>query len=104
MGVSRQCIAYSLDNWAPVWATFVSHVSMLSMDHQHYSKETLRQHIEKGLNKVTHLFDGKDIITETTGNDDSIKRRLRSEKWHESAARTINFQPLWVYRLRKLEQ
>ena len=37
------------------------------------------------------MFDGKDIITETPRNDDSIKRRLRSKKVHESAARTINF-------------
>ena len=47
--------------------------------------------IEYDLNKITHLFEGEDIIIEIPRNDDSLKLRVRSEKVHELAARTLGF-------------
>ena len=43
------------------------------------------------MTKVTHLVDGKDMIIETPINNDSLKRRARSEKGHEYGSRTLNF-------------
>ena len=64
---------------------------MLPMCHDYYEKELPADYVENNLNKVTHLVDGKDIIIETPRNNDSLRRRARSEKVHESAARTLKF-------------
>ena len=45
---------------------------------------------EKGLNKTSHLFDGKDIEIENVRNNDDLRRRTRSEKTHAIACRTMN--------------
>ena len=75
----------------PMWATYESYLSILVMPHDYYSKELPDEYRTKNLNKITHLFDGKDIITETPRKNDSLKRRIRSEKVHDSGCRTINF-------------
>ena len=61
------------------------------MPHDHCAKELPREHIETSLNEVTHLFDGKDTITETPRSNDDLRHRMRSEKVHESESKTINF-------------
>ena len=61
------------------------------MPHDYHSKELPDEYRNKNLNKITHLFDGKDITTETPSKNDSLKRRIRSEKVHDSGCGTINF-------------
>ena len=56
-GLTRQCIAHSLDKWAPQWGTFGSCLSMLPMCHDCYAKELPTDYLENDLNKVTHLVD-----------------------------------------------
>ena len=61
------------------------------MPHEYYKKELPDEHISNDMNNITHLFDGKDIIIETTRTNDSLRRRTRSSKVDELACRTINF-------------
>ena len=61
------------------------------MSYEYYAKELAKEHIEKNLYKISHLFDGKDIITETLRNNDNLRYRICSEKVSESVARIINF-------------
>ena len=61
------------------------------MNHEHYEKEFPNECIECDLKNITHLVYGKDTLIETTRVNDSLKWRIRSEKVHESAARTLNF-------------
>lgn len=90
-GAPRKAISKALKKWAPMWGTFGSCLSMLPMDHGYYEKELPDEHKENNLMNVAHLEDGKDILIETMRNNDSLKRRIWSEKVHESAARTLNF-------------
>ena len=91
VGVSRQTITYALDKWAPMWAAHGSYLSTLPMHHKCCEKELPEEQRENKLNKISHLFDGNDAIIETPRKNDNFKRRVRSEKVHKSAARTINF-------------
>ena len=91
LSVSRQCISDQTQKWMPMWATYGSYLSILVMPHDYHSKELPDEHRNKNLNKITHLFDGKDVIAETPRKNDSLKRRIRSEKVHDSGCRTINF-------------
>ena len=90
-GVSRKAMSKALKKLVPMWGTFGSYLSMLPMNHGYYEKELPEEHKENNLMNIAHLVDGKDIIIETMRNNDSLKRRIRSEKVHESAARTLNF-------------
>ena len=65
VGVSRQTTTHVLGKWAPMWATCGSCLSMLPTHHDHYEIELPQDCAENNLNKVSHLFDGKDIIIET---------------------------------------
>ena len=43
------------------------------------------------MTNATHLVDSKDMLIETMRSNDSLRRRIRSKKLCESAARTLNF-------------
>ena len=91
LDISRQSLTYHLNKWLPLWATFGSYNSVLPMPHDHYVKELPEYCRQNNLNKITHLFDGKDVIIETKRNDDNLRRRTRSKKVHDSTCRTISF-------------
>ena len=91
LGMSRHLVSYALIKWAPLWATFGSCMSALPMSHGFYKKEFSNEHIEYDLKNGSHLVDGKEMLIEKIRVNDSLKRRSRSEKVHEYAARTLNF-------------
>ena len=89
--MSRHVVSYALIKWDLLWATFVSYMSSLPMNNEHYEIQFPNEHIECDLKNVTHSFDGKETLIEIMRVNDSLKRRSRSEKVHESAATTLNF-------------
>ena len=91
LGVSRQCVTCAMKKWTPTRATFGSRLSLLPMPHEHCKKELPDERVSNDMSGMTHLFDSKDIIIETTRTNDSSRRRTRSSKVEESACRTINF-------------
>ena len=74
-----------------MWGTFGSHVSILPMHLEHYEKEVPDECHYFNLNKVTHLFDGKDIAIEKVRKDDNLRRSTYSDKVGNAACRTTNF-------------
>ena len=65
ISVCRQTVTKTIEKWLPLWSTFGSCISILPRPHDYYSKDLPDDFEIHGLPKVTHLFDGKDIIVET---------------------------------------
>ena len=57
---------------------------MLPMTHDYCNKELPNEYQVNNMFNITHLFDGNDIITATIRKNDNLRRRMRSEKAHES--------------------
>jgi hypothetical protein len=89
--VHRTTMTKYLHKWAPLWAKYGEHLSILPMPHDYFEREIPDEILQLGLTKCGFLFDGKDVMTETVRKDDPIRRRLRSEKMHATAARWLNF-------------
>ena len=97
--VSRQSITHQLGKWLPMWAKSGEHLSMLPMPHDCYAKELPPFYSDNNLNKVTHFYDGKDTAIETVRGDDSMRRRIRSEKCMIRPADILILARQWAYRL-----
>ena len=91
LGVSMQCVSHALEKGSSLWGTFGLYLCVLPAHYGHCENKFPDELMECDLTKVTHLVDGKDMKIETPRNNDSLKRRVRSEKFHESAARVLNF-------------
>ena len=87
----RHTISNAIEKWIPLWGTFGSYISMLPMPHDYFAKELPNDYVLHNLPNVTHLFDGKDIVIECVRKDNNLKRRIWSDKVHDSSCRTINF-------------
>ena len=87
--VSRFTISRAMIKWIPLWATRGSHLSLLPMPHNYHKKESPNDCMRENLSNIAHLFDRKNMITETIRNDDSLRKIARSSKVYESAYRTI---------------
>ena len=90
----RHTISNAIEKWLPLWGTFGSYISMLPMPRDYFAKELPNDCVLHNLPNVTHLFDGKDTIIECIRNNNDLKRRIWSDKVHDSACRTINFTTL----------
>ena len=64
---------------------------MLLIPHDHCGKKIPNDYLIQNRLKVTHLFDRKGMIVETVRKHNNGKRRMISEKFHDSACRTMNF-------------
>ena len=103
INLSRYTISRAINKWLPLWATSGLYLSLLPVPHDYYKKESPNDDMRENLSNITRLFDGKDTITETFRKDDSLRRRTRSSKVHESVCRTITFATPWDFRLSTLE-
>ena len=102
-GVSRKATSKALKKWVPMWGTFGSYLSTLPMNHGYYEQELPEEHKENNLLSITHLVDGKDMLIETIRNNDSLKRRIRSEKYMNLPREHLISQPLWDFLSSTLE-
>ena len=69
LNIPRQC--YTMKKWISTQAVYGSYFSIFPIPHEYYEKELPDEYIVNNMNKITHIFDRKDIIIETIQNNDN---------------------------------
>lgn len=90
-GIHRTTVLKYMNEWAPRWAKYGEHLSILPIPRDYWAKELPDDLEEVGLMKNGFMLDGKDTQSETVHKDDGQRRRQHSSKMHSSSFCWINF-------------
>lgn len=78
-----------IKEWAPRWGKAGEFLSILPMPEWYFDKELPDEYIERNLEKVAALLDGKDFLMHCKRKDDFMRRIQHSNKMKAAAARGI---------------
>jgi hypothetical protein len=90
-GRSNQRLSQVLREWAPRWGKAGEFLSILPMPSFYFDKEIPDEYIDRNLENVAALLDGKDFLIHVKRKDDFLRRVQHSNKMKAAAARGINW-------------
>ena len=83
--VHRTSIMRYLNRWAPRWAKYGEHLSILPIPEDYFRRELPDEFDELRISIEPFIYDGKDNLMNSKHKDDAMRWRQRSSKRHASA-------------------